>query len=724
MRKKLAVRIWINQFIKYLVIPLVFCLLLLPLYGLMHFQAEQVLSSEVAEQLTNSVASFENYIRNYQVATIKLFNTEELQYLSLDSAGRPNRALEHIAVDSFSKTTYNLPCSVFSFTTFTNNALVLDGNRIYPDHDSFYSKMLEYDGMTKQEWEKKLEAKERVILPSTLVTINGTSYPEKMLTILQPYITSGGTVRGICHIMMPENELVSLFLPNNEWKQEGLIYLSQSDGTPLLQYHCEQQPNVPLSDFESTLAYNGRNYLFVARQIESLGGRAIIGLPVSLYADTMRSLNITIWTYIGIGFAVCLLLSAFMTLLELRRVNPVLDAIENTDIGSEKLVKDFVAQRVNNYGNLSAELKRAHDALEASRISSMLRTGLISDTDRKTFTQLFGLTKDNYLILIPKNMQEEENGELKIMAAEERIHQIYDTPPYIYNTIEGNTLIIIGLKQADEQSLIRMCHQTEQLYEDLGLTKPLIVSDRFESIDQISSAYWRVRNMLAYADPSQKVCYLNEKSLVQNTTTDINSLERLNEYLMAGRTKEAQSLIDEFFRVDDLSPQNFRQAFYSVRGVLLSAARTAECEDLSFLCADDAGKSVYQRVQDLHDLCFEICSRVDMMKRSHNEELQKNILEWLNEQYMRPELSIAMTAEQFHISQKYVSQFLKDQTGKSYTEYIEDLRLTHAMELLKTTKLGVTEIALKCGFTTQNTFYKAFRRRYGASPSAMRHSAN
>lgn len=37
--------------------------------------------------------------------------------------------------------------------------------------------------------------------------------------------------------------------------------------------------------------------------------------------------------------------------------------------------------------------------------------------------------------------------------------------------------------------------------------------------------------------------------------------------------QEAQSLIGELFHVDDLSPQNFQQAFFSVRGVLIAAAQ-------------------------------------------------------------------------------------------------------------------------------------------------------
>ena len=100
------------------------------------------------------------------------------------------------------------------------------------------------------------------------------------------------------------------------------------------------------------------------------------------------------------------------------------------------------------------------------------------------------------------------------------------------------------------------------------------------------------------------------------------------------------------------------------------------------------------------------------------------ILDWLAQNFQNPEINAAMTAEQFKISKKYLSQFLKEQTGKSYTEYVEELRLDHAMQLLRTTDLNITDIAEQCGFSTANTFYKAFRRKYQLSPSAVRKGDN
>ena len=182
--------------------------------------------------------------------------------------------------------------------------------------------------------------------------------------------------------------------------------------------------------------------------------------------------------------------------------------------------------------------------------------------------------------------------------------------------------------------------------------------------------------------------------------------------------------MSELFSVDNLDPENFKQDFYTAGGILLNTAERVCCPDIAYLCSYDSKLTARQMLSRLQDCCVEICNHVQFLKHSHNDALQKNILDWLAQNFQNPEINAAMTAEQFKISKKYLSQFLKEQTGKSYTEYVEELRLDHAMQLLRTTDLNITDIAEQCGFSTANTFYKAFRRKYQLSPSAVRKGDN
>lgn len=59
-------------------------------------------------------------------------------------------------------------------------------------------------------------------------------------------------------------------------------------------------------------------------------------------------------------------------------------------------------------------------------------------------------------------------------------------------------------------------------------------------------------------------------------------------------------------------------------------------------------------------------------------------------------------------------------TGMTWDQYARQARLLHAMDLLLTTRKGVTEIALACGYESPSAFAKAFAQFSGHVPTAFR----
>ncbi|HYC88931.1 MAG TPA: helix-turn-helix transcriptional regulator [Thermoanaerobaculia bacterium] len=58
--------------------------------------------------------------------------------------------------------------------------------------------------------------------------------------------------------------------------------------------------------------------------------------------------------------------------------------------------------------------------------------------------------------------------------------------------------------------------------------------------------------------------------------------------------------------------------------------------------------------------------------------------------------------------------------GRGVKEHLESLQIERAKELLRTTRSSTAEIALDAGFGTTRSFYRAFRRRTGVSPTEYR----
>ena len=724
LRNKLLFRIWLSKLLQYLLIPTALCLVLLPLYDILHQQTIKAQLTDASEQLASSVSILDGYLYSVRFVTNKLFHEDAFVKLAASTDERilNDNQTPLTASHLLEELTYSMSPVSYSYVTFARNQIVIDGCRAYRSYDSFYPGTLEYPGMSRQEWADQLRHDTLTCIPNQKVPLYQTAYPDNYLSITQPYFDTYDRYMGSCTMLFREKQLIQLFVPLEQWQQECLFYIVRRDGTMLLRYRYDIDTALEDIPASGSGQYQGEQYLFVSRDIPDLDAMVVIGLPHTVYASSLNAINRVIWSYISIGLAASLILSLIMTVTDLHYLKPMMDTLDSYEGIVGRKYYDRIVQKLQSHSQLARELEQTRRQIEHARLDVLLKSGSVnSPAEQAQMTELLHLTQWNYLLLIPSvSGGEEQNEEFRLILLAEQVYQCFDGKPFIHNIPDGSALVVIPLPNDAQVSYAQLCARVEQLHSQLQLRQSLILSGCFTRLEQLSGAYWQVRNAAARPDAGQPVICLSQAVSVRTTMPEVASLERLNEYLLAGHTEKAQELVGQIFGSIDLSLQSFRQIFYSVRGVLLAAAEQVGCEDISLMCAYDQGMPMDRQVQRLYDCCLVIGSHVDALKQSHNLRLQQSILQWLEENYQKPELNLAMTAEQFQISKKYVSQFLKDQTGKSYNEYVEELRLTHAMQLLRETELSVTEIAVACGFSSQNTFYKAFRRRFDLSPSAVR----
>ena len=73
--------------------------------------------------------------------------------------------------------------------------------------------------------------------------------------------------------------------------------------------------------------------------------------------------------------------------------------------------------------------------------------------------------------------------------------------------------------------------------------------------------------------------------------------------------------------------------------------------------------------------------------------------------------------EKFNISASTINKIVKYMSSYTFLDFLTGLRLKKAEELLSTTNLSAEKIALLSGFNYYSTFYRAFKKKYGRSPS-------
>lgn len=109
----------------------------------------------------------------------------------------------------------------------------------------------------------------------------------------------------------------------------------------------------------------------------------------------------------------------------------------------------------------------------------------------------------------------------------------------------------------------------------------------------------------------------------------------------------------------------------------------------------------------------------DLLSGPTEDSKVQSIIRFIQEHY-RENISAAELSERFGLSANYISNLLKASLGIRYNDYVTQLRLNHAKELLLSTRLSVKEITTACGYYSQSHFTKLFLEHMGCTPAEYR----
>jgi two-component system response regulator YesN len=88
----------------------------------------------------------------------------------------------------------------------------------------------------------------------------------------------------------------------------------------------------------------------------------------------------------------------------------------------------------------------------------------------------------------------------------------------------------------------------------------------------------------------------------------------------------------------------------------------------------------------------------------------------------RSKLQLQDIAKQFHMNSAYLGQLFRKETGRSFSDYLNEKRIEAAKGLLKRTQLKISDIALQVGFSNTDYFIDKFKGRVGSSPSVYKNA--
>jgi AraC-like DNA-binding protein len=147
--------------------------------------------------------------------------------------------------------------------------------------------------------------------------------------------------------------------------------------------------------------------------------------------------------------------------------------------------------------------------------------------------------------------------------------------------------------------------------------------------------------------------------------------------------------------------KNLHASDYSQRIIVLLQILQliAQSEDLEYLASDNF---------------------VESFKQSSNQKLYQ-IYEYVSKNFQQ-KIDLDEAAKVANMSKTAFCRFFKNKTQKTFSEFLNEMRINYAQKLLAEDKLSVAQIAYECGFNSPSYFNKQFKAKTGIAPLEMRHN--
>ncbi len=166
------------------------------------------------------------------------------------------------------------------------------------------------------------------------------------------------------------------------------------------------------------------------------------------------------------------------------------------------------------------------------------------------------------------------------------------------------------------------------------------------------------------------------------------------------------------------------------RGILFSEETRQQLEPQLLRLGEKSGFDNFLEFQSLlYNLAIsrdqQFLSNVTFLRKSdfHNSERIETVYNYILENYTK-KLKVEDAAQLVCMSVVSFSRLIKQRTGKSFVDFVNEIRIGMATRSLIETNKSITEICYECGFNNVSNFNRIFRNKQRCTPSEFRQNFN
>jgi len=203
-----------------------------------------------------------------------------------------------------------------------------------------------------------------------------------------------------------------------------------------------------------------------------------------------------------------------------------------------------------------------------------------------------------------------------------------------------------------------------------------------------------------------------------------DEVELLNAFMALDKEKIAL-LVNKIF--EELEDQGDKNSIENVYKKLFDLILT-KAKEICPVLKDEFAKSMafslnMQESNNIEKSLIEFVhyciDKIQNVKESRHKKIIKDAITYIERNYAN-QIFLSDIAEVCGVSPNYFCKIFKEETGKSFVDFLNELRINKAKELLLSTNLKSYEVAEKVGFNDYKYFSMIFKKYTGTSPSKFK----
>lgn len=217
-----------------------------------------------------------------------------------------------------------------------------------------------------------------------------------------------------------------------------------------------------------------------------------------------------------------------------------------------------------------------------------------------------------------------------------------------------------------------------------------------------------------------------EYKKIQNNVDELNDLEFMDNY--DDYINQVKSYIS-ILQVHNLHLEEVKRFIFSIVAYLCVIFNQQTNKKSDRLNQFEIGQKVLQSksISEVIDVVENLMTQIEHSSNEQNlkeksDSLVYRALNYIEEHFTDSELSLVTVAKEIHVTPPYLSNLFKGKTDKNFTEYLLELRMNKAKDLLESTRLRVQEIAEEIGYLNPHYFSSSFKKYTKMTPLEYRKS--